>query len=168
MLDKTLESPVDGKEIKLVNLKGNQTWIFIGRTNAEVEAPILWPPDAKSQTTGKDPDAGKDWRQEEKWVAEMRWLDSYPWTQWTRIWANCKRQWRTGEPGMQPSIGSQSQTQLSGWTTTNELNIPALIPITSVRYLLRETQSSEHSVPWDALVTFPRFNMSLNIIFPMN
>ena len=75
--DKTLESPVDSKEIKQANPKGNQTWKFIGRTDAEVEAPILWPPDATNQITGKDPDAGKDWRQEEKWVAEIRWLD--PW-----------------------------------------------------------------------------------------
>ena len=57
VLEKTLESPLDSKEIKLVNPKGNQHWIFIGRTDAEAEAPILWPPDAKSQLTGKDPDA---------------------------------------------------------------------------------------------------------------
>ena len=63
---KTLESHLDSKEIKPVNSKGNQPWIFIWRTNAEAEAPIFWPPDAKSQLTGKDPDAGKDWRQEEK------------------------------------------------------------------------------------------------------
>ena len=62
MLEKTLESPVDSKEIKPVNPKGNQPWIFTGRTDAE--APILWPPDAKGQLIGKDPDAGKDWRQE--------------------------------------------------------------------------------------------------------
>ena len=60
------ESFLDCKEIQTVHLKGNQSWIFIGRTDAEAEAPILWPPDAKSQLTGKDPDAGKDWRQEEK------------------------------------------------------------------------------------------------------
>ena len=60
MLEKTLESPLDSKEIKPVHPKGNQSWIFIGRTDAETEAPILWPPDEKSQLTGKDPDAGKD------------------------------------------------------------------------------------------------------------
>jgi len=69
-LDKTLESPLDGKEIKPVNAKGNQPWLFIGRTDAEAEAPILWPPDSKSWLTGKDPDAGKDWSQEEKRAAE--------------------------------------------------------------------------------------------------
>ena len=68
VLEKTLESPLDSKEIKQVNLKGNQLWIFIGRTDAE--APILWSPDAKSWFIGKDPDAGKDWGQEEKGMTE--------------------------------------------------------------------------------------------------
>ena len=66
VLVKTLESPLDCKEIQPVHPKGNQPWIFIGRTDAEAETPILWLPDAKSQLIGKDPDAGKDWRQEEK------------------------------------------------------------------------------------------------------
>ena len=70
VLEKTLESPLNCKEIKLVNPKGNQPWIFIGGTAAESESPLLWPPDAKSRLTGKDPDAGKDWRQEEKWMTE--------------------------------------------------------------------------------------------------
>ena len=70
LLDKTLESPLDSKEIKPVNPKGNQCWMFIGRTGAEAEAPILWSPIEKSQFIGKDPDAGKDWGQEEKGVTE--------------------------------------------------------------------------------------------------
>ena len=70
VLEKTFESPLDSKKIKSVNLKGNQSWIFIGRTDAEVEAPILWPPNVKRWLTGKDPDAGKDWRQEEKGTTE--------------------------------------------------------------------------------------------------
>ena len=70
MLEKTLESPLDCKEIKPVNPNGNQPWIFIGRTDADAEAPILWPPDAKSWPLGKDPVAGKDWRQEEKGMTE--------------------------------------------------------------------------------------------------
>ena len=70
VLEKTLESPLDDKEIKPVNPKGNQSWIFIGRTDAEAEALVFWPPDVKSRLTGKDPDAGKDWGQEEKRVAE--------------------------------------------------------------------------------------------------
>ena len=65
MLEKTLESPLDCREIKPVNPKGNQPWIFTGRTDAEAEAPVLWPPDVKSQLMGEDPDAGKDWEQEE-------------------------------------------------------------------------------------------------------
>ena len=68
--EKTLESPLDCKEIKLVNPKGNQPWIFIGRTDAEAKAPILWPPDKKSWHFGKDSGAGKDWRQEEKGTTE--------------------------------------------------------------------------------------------------
>ena len=64
VLEKTLESPLYCKEIKPVNPKGNQSWIFIGRTDAEAEAPVLWPPDAKNWLTGKDPDARKDWRPE--------------------------------------------------------------------------------------------------------
>ena len=74
VLAKTLESPLDNKEIKLVTLKGNQLWILIGRTDAEAEAPILWPPGAKSRLTWKDPDAGKDWGQETG-RQRMRWLD---------------------------------------------------------------------------------------------
>ena len=65
-LEKTLESPLDCKEIQPVHPKGNQSWIFTGRTDAEAETPILWPPDAQNWLIGKDPDAGKDWRQEEK------------------------------------------------------------------------------------------------------
>ena len=71
VLEKTLESPLDSKEIKLVNPKGNQNWIFIGGTDAEAETPILWPLDAKNWLIGKDPDAGKDWRQKEKGEAEV-------------------------------------------------------------------------------------------------
>ena len=70
VLEKTLESPLDCKEIKPVNPKGNQPWIFTGRTNAEAEALILLPPDVKSQLIGKDPDTGNNWSQEEKQLAE--------------------------------------------------------------------------------------------------
>ena len=70
VLEKTLESPFDCKDIKPVHSKGNQSWIFIGRTDAEAETPILWLLDAKNWLIGKDPDSGKDWRQEEKGVTE--------------------------------------------------------------------------------------------------
>ena len=75
VLEKTLESPLDCKEIQPVHLKGDQSWVFIGRTDAEAETPILWSPHAKSYLIRKDPDAGRDWGQEEKVTTKMRWLD---------------------------------------------------------------------------------------------
>ena len=83
VLEKTLESPLDCKEIKPVNLKGNQSWIFIGRTDTEAEAPILWPPDGTNWLIGEDPCAGQDGRQEEKGMTEDKmvgwhhWLDGH-------------------------------------------------------------------------------------------
>jgi len=79
VLEKTLESFLDCKEIKPVNPKGNQSWIFIGRTDAEAEAPTLWPPGVKSQHIRKDPDAGKDWRQEEKGMTEDEMVGWHHW-----------------------------------------------------------------------------------------
>ena len=78
VLEKTLESPLDCKEIQLVYPKGNQSWIFIGRTDAEAEAPILWPPDVKNWLIVKDPDAGKDWGQEEKGTTEEEIVGWHP------------------------------------------------------------------------------------------
>ena len=83
VLEKTLESPLDSREIQPVNPKENQSWIFIGRTDAEAEAPILWPPDVKSRLIGKDPDAEKDGGQKEKGTSEdemvgwHHWLDGH-------------------------------------------------------------------------------------------
>ena len=83
VLEKTLESSLDCKEIKPVNPQGNQSWIFIGRTDAEAESPILWPPDRNNWLFGKEPDSGKDWRQEEKGMTEdemvgwHHWLDGH-------------------------------------------------------------------------------------------
>ena len=79
VLEKTLKSPLGSKEIQPVYPKGNQSWIFIGRTDAEAEAPILWPPDVKSQLIGKDPDAGKDWGKEEKGATED---ETVGWPHW--------------------------------------------------------------------------------------
>ena len=79
VLEKTLECPLDCKEIKLVNPKGNQPWIFIGRTDPAAKAPILWPPDVKSWLIGKDPDAGKDIRQEKRGTTEDEMVRSYHW-----------------------------------------------------------------------------------------
>ena len=96
VLEKTLESLLDCKEIKLVNSKGNQPWIFIERTDTEAETPILWPPDVKNWLIGEDPDVGKDWRQEDKgwdgWMASP--------TQWTWVWASSGSWWWTGKPGV--------------------------------------------------------------------
>ena len=111
VLEKTLKSPLDSKEIKPINPKGNQPWIFIGKTDAEVEGPILWPPDGKSQLTGKDPDAGKDWRQEEKGVTENEmagwhhWLDGHELEQ-------------IPDTEEQENLVEKSGTQLSKWATT--------------------------------------------------
>ena len=100
VLEKTLESPLDFKEIKPINPKGKQPWIFIGRTNAEAETPIIWPPDAKKWLTGKDPDAGENWKQEDREMTEdeIGWMASP--TQWTWIWASSRSWWWTGKPCM--------------------------------------------------------------------
>ena len=107
VLEKTLESPLDCKEIKPVNPKGNQPWIFIVRIDAEAEAPIIWPPDVKNWLIGKDPNAGKEWRQEEKGMAENEivvwhhWLNEYEFEQAPGVW------WWTVRPGVLQSMGSQ-------------------------------------------------------------
>ena len=116
MLEKFLESPLDSKEIQPVNPKGNQSWICIGRTDAEAEAPILWPPDAKSWLTGKYPDAGKDWRQEEKgsivdgMVGWYHQLNGHEFEQ-TPGDSEGPEAWRSAVHGI-----AKSQTLLSDWT----------------------------------------------------
>ena len=101
-----LESPLDCKEIQPAHPKGNQPWIFIGRTDAEAEALILWPPDAKNWLIWKDPDAGKDWRQKEKGMTGWDGWMASP-TRWTWVWASSGCWWWTGKPGMLQSTGSQ-------------------------------------------------------------
>ena len=114
VLEKTLESPLDCKEIKQVKCKGNQCWIFIGRTDAKAETPVLWPRDAKNQFIGKDPDAGQDWRQEEKGMIEDKmvgwhhWLDGHEFEQ---ALVMDKEAWHAAVCGV-----TKSQTQLSDWT----------------------------------------------------
>ena len=122
VLEKTLESPLDCKEIQPVRPKGDQSWVFIGRTHVEAETPILWPPDVKSWLIWKDPDVGKDWgmRAGGKWDDRGwdGWMASL--TQWTWVWVNSGSCWWTGRSGLLQSMESQSQTGLSDWT---ELNI---------------------------------------------
>ena len=101
VLKKTLESPLDCKEIQPVHHKGDQFWVFIGRTDVEAETPVLWPPDVKSWLIWKDPDAGKDWGDDRGWDD---WMASL--TQWTWVWVNSGSWWWTGRPGMLWSIGS--------------------------------------------------------------
>ena len=108
VLEETIESPLDCEKIQQVHPKGNQAWIFIGRTDAEAETAILWPPDAKIWLIGKDPFGGKDWRWEENGMTEDGW-DGWmasP-TQWTWVWVNSGSWGWTGWPGMLQSMGSQ-------------------------------------------------------------
>ena len=118
---KTLESPLDCKEIQPVHPKGNQSWIFIGRTDAEAETPILWPPYVKNWIIWKDPDAGKDWRQAEKGTTGWDGWMASP-TQWTWVWVNSRSWWWTGRPGVLQSMGSQRVGH--SWAT--ELNWTSL------------------------------------------
>ena len=129
VLEKTLESPLDCKEIQPVHPKGNKLWIFIGRTDAEAETPILWPPDAKNWLIGKDPDAGKDWRQEEKGMTEDEMVGGHHQTQWTWVWVSSRSWWWTGKPGVLQSMESWSVRYDSDWTTTTL--ITSLAPSTA-------------------------------------
>ena len=115
VLEKTLKCPLDCKKIHPVNPKGNQPWIFIGRIGAEAEAPILWPPDAKSRFIGKDPDVGKDWRQEAKGTTEDEMVGWHH-----QLSANSGRRWRTGRPGVLHAAhgAAKSWTWLSNRITT--------------------------------------------------
>ena len=130
VLQKTLESPLDCKEIQPVHPKGHQSWVFIGRTDVEAETPILWPPDVKSWLIWKDRDAGKrlraggegDDRGWDGWMASP--------TRWTWVWVDSGSWWWTGRPGVLQFMGSQRVGHNWGselnWTELFQLNIPPL------------------------------------------
>ena len=152
VLEKTLESPLDCKETQPVHPKGNQSWIFIGRTDAETL--ILWPSDMNSWLIGKHPDAGKDWGQEEKGVSEDEMVECHHWlngheveqwswerlranreggirgwdgwmaspTQWTWVWVNSRSWWWTWRPDAVHGV-TKSQTRLSNWTELNDVKV---------------------------------------------
>ena len=127
VLEKTLESPLDCKEINPVHPKGNQSWIFIGRTDAKAEAPILWSPDAKSWLIGKDPDAGKDWEQEEKGTTEDEMVG------WHHKLNGCEFEQTLGDGEGQGSLNccnqwGQEESDMRDWATTTKLSPIFLIP----------------------------------------
>ena len=129
-----LKKDVFSKEIQPVHPKGDQSCVFTGRTDAEAETPILWPPHAKSWLIWKDPDAGKDWGQEEKGTTEDKsWMASL--TQWTWVWVDSGSWWWTGRPGVLQFVGLQRVWHDSHWTELNWFMYTGTC-ITSVCYLL--------------------------------
>ena len=137
VLEKTLESPLDFKEIQPVHPTGDQSWVFFGRNDGKAETPVLWPSHAKSWLIGKDPDAGRDWEQEEKGMTEWDGWMASP-TQWTWVWVNSGSWWWTGRPGVLQFMGSQ-RVRHNGATELTLL----------VHRCIRQPRSSLNPILWN-------------------
>ena len=124
VLEKTLESPLDWKKIQPVNPNGDQSWVFIGRTDTEAETPILWQPHMKSWLIWKDSDAGRDWGQKEKGTTGWDGWIASP-TRWTWVWVNSGSWWWTGRPVCCSSWGHKEsdRTEWLNWTEPNVASI---------------------------------------------
>ena len=158
LLEKTLESPLDSKEIQPVNPNGNQSWIFIVRINAEAGAPIFWLPDAKNWLIWKDSDAGKDWRREIRGKQRMRWLDGIPHSMdmsLSKLWELVmdREAWRAGVHGV-----AKSRTWLSDWS---ELNWTSFFP----QIFLHCSPVAYRAPPKLGSLSFSVLSFSLFILF---
>ena len=123
VLEKTLESPLDCKEIQPVHSKGDQSWVFFGKNDAKAETPVLCPPHAKSWLIGKDSDAGRDWGQEKKGTTEDEMAGWHHWLDGMWVWVNSGSWWWTGRPGVLQFMRSQwvDRTERLNWTKLNML-----------------------------------------------
>ena len=147
------ESPLDSKEIKPVHPKGNQSWIFTGRTDVKAEVPTLWPPDASSWLIGKDPDAGKDWRQKEKGVAEDETV-RYPYLSmdmnWSKLWEMVK-DWEAWHAAVYRV--TKSQIRFNDWITTN-MSLNLFQHLKEKRKKILEVPQCFRQVSWANIFVF--------------